>query len=565
MEKRKFHKRRISRKWDAGGLLFLLCTIFLYTVGLCTSSVQKTGAQENESAAKRQTVQMEYYQYNVCASCHPEDAFFAAVTEKIWPIKQEYPYEISVYNTFKVTDRERLQTRLEELGLTEEEVTLPVLIAGTEYISGADEIENGMEQMLIRCSSQLTHAVQEDPDNRFDVSESDPQQQTQADEGTGVLEDQEADWKKILTDAVSGDERLDAVLLYFSTASCSDCSTVKQFLAEFTQKYEVKIHEFSIAEGDAIVLLRKLFSVYAVEEKDQQVPILFLKDGYLSGAKAITKQLEEKQQNEELTGFDVQKLILAAEEEKEEPETKEKETASAGTYISLAVTGLINGINPCGASMLLMFLAAIAVSGRSLWKAGCAYLAGKFAAYCAMGLGLYRLFLSIDQKILLGLSRGMTWIFAAVFLVLAVLYLIDFIYVQKKQYGKIRMQLPAVLRKWNHERIEQASRTDGRWLLFTAALLGILISAGEFFCTGQVYLAAILYMMKTQQQRQIKTILAFLIYVAAMCVPSLLIVFILEKTKNVIRMSDTTLKWLPVIKLATAIVFFLFAVFMLVQ
>ena len=53
-----------------------------------------------------------------------------------------------------------------------------------------------------------------------------------------------------------------------------------------------------------------------------------------------------------------------------------KDQASFKTYIGLAAAGFINGVNPCGASMLLMLLAAIAMSGRSVIKTGCAYLAG---------------------------------------------------------------------------------------------------------------------------------------------------------------------------------------------
>ena len=215
--------------------------------------------------------------------------------------------------------------------------------------------------------------------------------------------------------------------------------------------------------------------------------------------------------------------------------------------------------------MLLMLLAAIAMSGRSVIKTGCAYLAGKFAAYCAMGMGLYKLFMAIGQDIFFNISNVLTWIFAAVFFILAILYLVDFVNVKRKQYGKIRMQLPTALRKWNHERIEKASKINAKWMIPAAVVLGIVISAGEFFCTGQVYLAAILYMMKMQQEMKLQTNAAFIVYVTAMCIPSFLIVLVIEKTKNVIRMSNKTLEWLPAIKLVTAIVFFIFAVFMLMQ
>ena len=72
-------------------------------------------------------------------------------------------------------------------------------------------------------------------------------------------------------------------------------------------------------------------------------------------------------------------------------------------------------------------------------------------------------------------------------------------------------------------------------------------------------------MMKMQQEMKLQTNAAFIVYVTAMCIPSFLIVLVIEKTKNVIRMSNKTLEWLPAIKLVTAIVFFMFAMFMLIQ
>ena len=304
--------------------------------------------------------------------------------------------------------------------------------------------------------------------------------------------------------------------------------------------------------------MQKLFSLYNVPSDKQQVPIVFYKDGYLSGADEITKNLEQVWKSGGLTNFDLDALLSS-------DEAKEEKSESTQTYIGLAITGFINGVNPCGASMLLMLLAAIAMSGRSVIKTGCAYLAGKFTAYFAMGMGLYKLFMAIGQDIFFSISNVLTWIFAAVFCILAILYLIDFVNVKQKQYGKIRMQLPTALRKWNHERIEKASKINAKWMIPAAVVLGIVISAGEFFCTGQVYLAAILYMMKMQQEMKLQTNAAFIVYVTAMCIPSFLIVLVIEKTKNVISMSNKTFEWLPAIKLVTAIIFFMFAVFMLIQ
>lgn len=559
MENRSFQKmaKKYSSVW-----IVLLCAIFLTCVfGYRDVSM----ASQSEEQTSNLPVQMEYYQYNVCASCHPEDDFFAVVSDTITPLKEEYPYEIAVYNTFRAEDKQRFEKRLQELGLKEAEVSLPALIIVSED-SGAAVCLSGLDKIRERLANTLKQAVKSvsteaagESDNQIEISTATKEEIKKQTE----IQPSENDWKEQLREAVSEDKSTDSVLLYFSTVSCTDCNEVKTLLKNLTDEQTTEnplvIHEFNIAEGDGVILVQKLFSLYNVPSDEQQVPIVFFNGGYLSGAKSITDNLEQTWKDGKLIGFDVERVLS------KEGASLEKENASAQTYIGLAVTGFINGINPCGASMLLMLLAAIAMSGRSVLKVGCAYLAGKFAAYCAMGMGLYQLFMAIGQDVLLNISHVLTWIFAAVFLMLAILYLIDFINVKRKQYGKIRMQLPAALRKWNHERIEKATKTNARWMIPAAVVLGIVISAGEFFCTGQVYLAAILYMMKMQQEMKLQTNVAFIVYVTAMCIPSFLIVLVIEKTKNVIRMSNKTLEWLPTIKLVTAIVFFMFAVFMLIQ
>lgn len=566
MENSSFQK--MAKKYSSVLIIFL-CAIFITCVfGHRGVSMASQDEKQQKINSDNLMVQMEYYQYSVCASCHPEDDFFAVVSDTISPIKQKYPYEIAVYNTFRAEDKKRFEKRLQELGLKEADVSLPALIMISEdsealvCLSGLDEIKEKLEDTLKQAAKPGQFVSSEaalESDEKTEIV-------TQAENENQIEKPlSNTDWKNQLREAVSKDKSTDSVILYFFTVSCTDCSEVKSLLKKMTYEQTTKkplvIHEFNIAEGDNVVLLQKLFSIYGVASDKQQVPIVFFSGGYLSGAKAVTQGLEQKWKDDELTGFNLENILSDDASWKEE----NKDQASFKTYIGLAAAGFINGVNPCGASMLLMLLAAIAMSGRSVIKTGCAYLAGKFTAYCAMGMGLYKLFMAIGQDIFLSISNVLTWIFAAVFFILAILYLIDFVNVKRKQYGKIRMQLPTALRKWNHERIEKASKINAKWMILAAVVLGIMISAGEFFCTGQVYLAAILYMMKMQQEMKLQTNVAFIVYVTAMCIPSFLIVLVIEKTKNVIHMSNKTLEWLPAIKLVTAIVFFIFAVFMLMQ
>ena len=566
MENRSFQK--MAKKYSSVLIIFL-CAIFITCVfGHRGVSMASQNEKQQKNNSDNLTVQMEYYQYNVCAACHPEDDFFAVVSDTISPIKQEYPYEIAVYNTFRAEDKNRFEKRLQDLGLKEADVSLPALIMISEdsealvCLSGLDEIKEKLEDTLKQAAKPEQFVSGE---AALESDEKTEAASLTENENQDQIQISSSDWKEQLREAVSKDISTDSVILYFSTASCTDCSEVKSLLKKMTDEQTAKkplvIHEFNIAEGDNVVLLQKLFTIYDVASDKQQVPIVFFSGGYLSGAKAVTQGLEQKWKDDELTGFNLENILSDDVSGQEE----NKDQASFKTYIGLAAAGFINGVNPCGASMLLMLLAAIAMSGRSVIKTGCAYLAGKFAAYCAMGMGLYKLFMAIGQDIFFSISNVLTWIFAAVFFIFAILYLVDFVNVKRKQYGKIRMQLPTALRKWNHERIEKASKINAKWMIPAAVVLGIVISAGEFFCTGQVYLAAILYMMKMQQEMKLQTNAAFIVYVTAMCIPSFLIVLVIEKTKNVIRMSNKTLEWLPAIKLVTAIVFFIFAVFMLIQ
>lgn len=498
-----------------------------------------------ETKAQEEAVyRLEYYQYNTCASCHPEEDFYTIVSEEIGDLKEAYPYQIYEYNTFHAEDHNRLKEKLEEHHASPD-TAQPLVIAGDTVLSGLDAIRDGLRDTYLAFVSE--EAVSETED-------------ISAESSAAVQETAEvsADVRAELAAALADDEEGDAVLLYFSTLSCDDCTQVKEFLEELgSTNANLKIHEWNIADGDHVLLLQTLFQVYDVPAAQQQVPILFYNGGYFPGAKAAREGLADALAAGEVHAFPADLLSEAAAEK--------AASASAADYGSLLTAGLVNGINPCGASMLLMLLAAAVMAEKSVLAVGLSYLAGKFIAYCAMGLGLYQIFQTIWQDTLLSVSRLLTRCFAAVFFVLALLYLRDFLYAQKKEYGKIKMQLPGKLRKWNHNRIKELSEKKNHWLLGAVALLGIVISAGEFFCTGQVYLASILYLMKLQTSRQMETLSVFLLYVGAMCVPSLILTVVLHRTRNAVRLSNMTLKWLPAIKLITAAAFLFFAVFMLIS
>lgn len=273
-------------------------------------------ASQNTEQKNNLMVQMEYYQYNVCASCHPEDDFFAVVSDTISPIKQKYPYEIAVYNTFRAEDKKRFEKRLQELMLKEADVSLPTLIMISEdsealvCLSGLDEIKEKLEDTLKQAAKPGQFVSSEaalESDEKTEIV-------TQAENENQIEKPlSNTDWKNQLREAVSKDKSTDSVILYFSTVSCTDCSEVKSLLKKMTDEQTTKkplvIHEFNIAEGDNVVLLQKLFSIYDVASDKQQVPIVFFSGGYLSGSKDVTQGLEQKWKDDELTGFNLENIL----------------------------------------------------------------------------------------------------------------------------------------------------------------------------------------------------------------------------------------------------------------
>ena len=125
------------------------------------------------------------------------------------------------------------------------------------------------------------------------------------------------------------------------------------------------------------------------------------------------------------------------------------------------------------------------------------------------------------------------------------------------------MQLPAGLRRWNEKLLQSTVRPGLGGLLFLALFGGsVLVSLGEFFCTGQIYLASILRWVQTDAQKGIP-VFVFCLYVGAMCIPALFIILLVAGGKSILALSEGSLRRMPAVKLCYAALFIVFAVFSL--
>lgn len=170
--------------------------------------------------------------------------------------------------------------------------------------------------------------------------------------------------------------------------------------------------------------------------------------------------------------------------------------AAAFTFGTVAVAGLIDGINPCVFATLVFFLSLLAVAqvrGARLLLAGSAYCAGCFCTYLALGFGLFRLLRLLSGDF--GLRTALEWTMIGILTLFALLSFRDARRFHRSgRADQITLQLPGRIKELIHRLMRRALRY--RYLLPGAFGLAMLVTVLESVCTGQVYLPTLLLLTR---------------------------------------------------------------------
>ncbi len=511
----------VVKKCIIGAILLCLLALTGLFLGSCGAF---TGPDTDE-------IEIDLFTFSACESCHEESKFYTIVTDVLTD-QDITSAKCQAYNAFKEYGREQLEEVNRAYGLTLSRSDLPVAVVDGIVFRG----EYGViaEAVARYCVS-----------GEYETDESG----TDVSDAAAVGQDS----VRALADEIRSSADGQQVYLLFVTAACESCEEAEVLLdAALTERSDVRILQYSIVEEDHAALLQKLLHLYEVPDREQQVPILFAPSVYLSGIAQIRDGMDALSSGQ--AGAEAWTQRLA-----------EMEAAEAHADVSLwkiLGTGFLNGLNPCGISMLLMVLSVILVSERSVWRGSLTFLAGKFMTYLGLGLGIGSLLTVLESDTFRRARWGLNVLLAIVALGLAVFYLMDVIHLCRLEYGKERMMLPKKLRGWDHRAIQKLSGVSKRMWYPMLLALGIAISAGEFLCTGQVYLASLLYMARGDGGMGRIGILPLVLYLAAMCLPLLILTVLVTGGKSVMRASHLSRRMLPVIKLAYS-VFFLVMFFIL--
>ena len=428
-----------------------------------------------------------YFFEEYCDSCHPEIDFSETFHTLTGRHVSEYAY--SYYNVRFADNRLLFEKTADEYGIAQEDRLLPMAIVNGKVYPGDSKITLAMPLDFIENTST------------------------------------------------------DSLIYYLYSPACESCADAEKFLDALSGSIEVTRGE---ARFDSSIVVNRiniyddpstaaaLFQRYQVPDDKQTTPIVFLRERYLNGAERIERYLEFYLKTGEAVGT----TIL----------TEKANDLSAFTVAGTALAGFVAGFNPCALSMLLLFVSLLLSAGRRIALYAGIYLGAKFVVYLVIGFLLLSLFSTWAPKWLpLAAKLLMTAASAA----LIVLNIMDARNAYFQKYGKIKNQLPKGLRRFLNDHIRVAAGSHSKTLPVIAGLLGILVAAGEFLCSGQLYLATLIGSISARID---VTYHAFLLVVfcTAFVLPSAGITFAVTRTHDMFSTSNALRQHMPLIKLATA-------------
>jgi cytochrome c biogenesis protein CcdA len=161
------------------------------------------------------------------------------------------------------------------------------------------------------------------------------------------------------------------------------------------------------------------------------------------------------------------------------------------TLPAVLVAGLIDGLNPCAIATLVLFISLLTVSGgrrRTLLLMGVPFCVAAFLTYTAIGFGLLSGLhaLSAFPRLRIFFETGV----AVGLLFLAVFSFRDaWRYARSHDAHDVAVKLPDWAQRANRAIMRRG--VGGHHLVMGGLVVGIVVTAIETVCTGQVYVPAL--------------------------------------------------------------------------
>lgn len=345
-------------------------------------------------------------------------------------------------------------------------------------------------------------------------------------------------------------------IVYFSVPLCSSCIEIEKELKDLSlANKNIKIYQYSINDEKGYKLYKLYNEYYGIEESEWKSPVIFVGDKYLYESKSVEHVISEVLENGSETPL--------LEEKMGDEIVDYNEVFSNYDFITVCLNGLVNGFNPCSLSMLLFFISLLSVKeGKKIKRLGFLFLIGKFIMLVLIGSLLFKYLSYIDfskYKII------MKSIFCAFLGILIYLNAMDFYNIKRNKLNRIKNQLPKGLRKMNQNIIKNVLNNKTGIILFIASFcLGAVIALGEFLCSGQIYVATLALIIEQHQTGSLLAYIYLIAYVCCFLVPGLIIVLLISRSKDFIKVSSWINNRLHIIKLGNVIILLALLIYMMI-
>ena len=281
-------------------------------------------------------------------------------------------------------------------------------------------------------------------------------------------------------------------LAYFYQSGCRECDRVQLDLNYLQHSYpQLVVHDFDVREeADLCEWLGERAGV--AEEGRLTAPAVFAGDEGLVAGDLDARSLEALISRHAASGAEA--VWEGWEASQTEATAGIVERFRSFGLLTVLAAGLVDGLNPCAFATIVFFISYLTFSGRQgrdVLAVGVAFAVGVFLTYLGVGLGMLRFLASLP--FLSAVSRWVYGLTAVTCLFLAAGSLHDWWQARRGKPGDMRLKLPTRLRR----RINQVIREGAGLQAFApvAFLTGVVISAIELACTGQVYLPTIVFVL----------------------------------------------------------------------
>lgn len=310
----------------------------------------------------------------------------------------------------------------------------------------------------------------------------------------------------------------------FYEPGCHDCEKAEQLLKQINFEYpEMEIKRFDIATPEGVAIAEQLGELYQVPEYDRLlVPIVYIGDEYfLRNTITYDNIIESIEENK---GKKYSPPWERVEEDQTSVQDRLIKRFQSFGIGAIAISGLIDGINPCAFATIIFFISYLTLvnrKGKELLWVGAVFTLTVFLTYFLIGTGALKIVTSLS--ILPIVRKVFVFIMAAISAILAFLSLSDYLKFKKTgQTSESILQLPPRIKKLIHSTIRENVKT--RNFVIMAAVTGFLVSILELACTGQIYLPTLIFISNVPELRT--NALIYLLLYNFMFVVPLIIVFL---------------------------------------